>query len=98
MKIKKTVEGITKILDFYFNSSKMKVLGKNGLCTLLNYEDLSFVYPDKWFKDWYEFDEDYYLVEREDVIKTLIWRKDGTFVNENLWFKNWFNNFYFKDS
>lgn len=98
MQIKKTVEGITKILDFYFSSSQMKVLGKNGLCTLLNNEDLSFAYPDKWFKDWYGFDEDYYLVEREDGLKTLIWKKDGSFVNENFWFKHWFNNFDFKDS
>ena len=76
----------------------MKVLGKNSLCTLLNNEDLSFAYPGKWFKDWYGFDEDFYLVEREDSLKTLIWKKDGSFVNENLWFKNWFNNFDFKNS
>ena len=68
MELKKT-ENVVKIENF--NKDFIKVFNTKNLCTLINKNDLSYPYPNLWFSDWEDFDENCYLV-RECLKSTLI--------------------------
>lgn len=80
------LEQVTSIKEF--DDKYLKVYRSDGLCTLFDTKTLKYAF-EKWFKDIFDFSDDYYLVQREDELQNLIKKSDGEFVNEELWYEKW---------
>ena len=56
----------------------------DNLSTIVSIKDGSYMYDNKWFLTWQNFNSDYYLVKTRKGKKTLISKRDGSLAFKNL--------------
>lgn len=62
-----------------FNEDMYLVTGDNGLRTLIYKYDLSFVFKDMWFDNWFENNGNYYRVRHQNKVN-FVKNDDGSFL------------------
>lgn len=76
-----------KYLELFDNNIYLVTNIHSQLRTLIYIDTKTFVYDNKWFKNWEHFSKNFYKVTRSDGMCTLIRKEDASFVFPNIWFK-----------
>ncbi len=88
-KIKKHLEGITKIMDY--NDKYFIVYNEKNMLSFVTKDTLEFVYENCWFNSYKNYDDYFILVENISGLYTLLRKNNLSFLKKGTWYKSWFN-------
>lgn len=88
-KIKKHLEGITKIMDY--NDKYFIVYNEKNMLSFVTKDTLEFVHENCWFNSYKNYDDYFILVENMSGLYTLLRKNNLAFLKKGTWYKSWFN-------
>ncbi len=88
-KIKKHLEGITKIMDY--NDKYFIVYNEKNMLSFVTKDTLEFVHENCWFNSYKNYDDYFILVENISGLYTLLRKNNLSFLKKGTWYKSWFN-------
>lgn len=88
-KIKKHLEGITKIMDY--NDKYFIVCNEKNMLSFVTKDTLEFVHENCWFNSYRNYDDYFILVENISGLYTLLRKNNLSFLKKGTWYKSWFN-------
>lgn len=88
-KIKKHLEGITKIMDY--NDKYFIVCNEKNMLSFVTKDTLEFVHENCWFNSYRNYDDSFILVENISGLYTLLRKNNLAFLKKGTWYKSWFN-------
>lgn len=88
-KIKKHLEGITKIMDY--NDKYFIVCNEKNMLSFVTKDTLEFVHENCWFNSYKNYDDYFILVENISGLYTLLRKNNLSFLKKGTWYKSWFN-------
>lgn len=88
-KIKKHLEGITKIMDY--NDKYFIVCNEKNMLSFVTKDTLEFVHENCWFNSYKNYDDYFILVENISGLYTLLRKNNLAFLKKGTWYKSWFN-------
>lgn len=88
-KVKKHLEGITKIMDY--NDKYFIVYNKKDMLSFVTKDTLEFVHENCWFNSYKNYDDYFILVENMSGLYTLLRKDNLAFFKKGAWYKSWFN-------
>ncbi len=88
-KIKKHLEGITKIMDY--NDKYFIVCNEKNMLSFVTKDTLEFVHENCWFNSYKNYDDSFILVENMSGLYTLLRKDNLAFLKKGAWYKSWFN-------
>ena len=88
-KIKKHLEGITKIMDY--NDKYFIVYNEKNMLSFVTKDTLEFVHENCWFNSYKNYDDSFILVENMSGLYTLLRKDNLAFFKKNSWYKCWFD-------
>ena len=86
-KIKKHLEGITKIMDY--NDKYFIVYNEENMLSFVTKDTLEFVYENCWFNSYKNYDDYFILVENISGLYTLLRKNNLSFLKKGTWYKSW---------
>ena len=88
-KIKKHLEGITKIMDY--NDKYFIVYNEKNMLSFVTKDTLEFVHENCWFNSYKNYDDYFILVENMSGLYTLLRKNNLAFLKKGTWYKSWFD-------
>lgn len=88
-KVKKHLEGITKIMDY--NDKYFIVCNEKNMLSFVTKDTLEFVHENCWFNSYKNYDDYFILVENISGLYTLLRKNNLSFLKKGTWYKSWFN-------
>ena len=88
-KVKKHLEGITKIMDY--NDKYFIVYNEKNMLSFVTKDTLEFVHENCWFNSYKNYDDYFILVENMSGLYTLLRKNNLAFLKKGTWYKSWFN-------
>ena len=88
-KIKKHLEGITKIMDY--NDKYFIVYNEKDMLSFVTKDTLEFVHENCWFNSYKNYDDYFILVENMSGLYTLLRKNNLAFLKKGTWYKSWFD-------
>lgn len=88
-KVKKHLEGITKIMDY--NDKYFIVCNEKNMLSFVTKDTLEFVHENCWFNSYKNYDDYFILVENISGLYTLLRKNNLAFLKKGTWYKSWFN-------
>ena len=88
-KIKKHLEGITKIMDY--NDKYFIVYNEKNMLSFVTKDTLEFVHENCWFNSYKNYDDSFILVENMSGLYTLLRKDNLAFLKKGAWYKSWFD-------
>lgn len=88
-KVKKHLEGITKIMDY--NDKYFIVCNEKNMLSFVTKDTLEFVHENCWFNSYKNYDDYFILVENMSGLYTLLRKNNLAFLKKGTWYKSWFN-------
>lgn len=88
-KVKKHLEGITKIMDY--NDKYFIVCNEKNMLSFVTKDTLEFVHENCWFNSYKNYDDSFILVENMSGLYTLLRKDNLAFLKKGAWYKSWFD-------